>query len=402
MFTIRWRAYCVLIGAFACAPVMTAEAQDDPFGGLNQDPATVRVAADPAAAAVESPANERSGLAAEPPAEAADSGQDFCRCVGESDSAAVARIEKALSKPLGSNGMDFTDTPLEEVVNLLQEEYGIPIQIDDAALDATGLSPDSPVTINLHNISLRSALRLMLKRSQLTSIIRDEVLLITTPDEAEKEMSTCVYNIRGFVEDTSDRSIDALIDTIVSCVNTESWAENGGGEAEIRPLKPGLIVVSQTQAVHEEVGDLLNAIREMGNMRAAEGDAAAAAPDDESVVTRAYKLQIKHAGDVNQLHKQIRELIMHSFPDEQWDGRLTDGQPVMLTVLGDRVIVRHKSTVQDAVEEILTDSGVAVSADFCGGSGRGGGGIDGDGERAGGLSGGERGGSVVTAAPTYE
>jgi hypothetical protein len=209
------------------------------------------------------PEGQKSVLAGELQAKDAAHGQDFCRCVGESDAAAVARIENALSKPLGSNGMDFSETPLVEVVNLLQEEYGIPIQVDDAALEEIGLNREEPITINLHNVSLRAALRLMLKQLQLTSIVRDEVLLITTPDDAEKEMLTCVYNIRGFVEDTSDKTIDTLIDTIISCVCTETWKKNGGGQAEIRALKPGLLVISQTQAVHEEIESLLNTVHDM-------------------------------------------------------------------------------------------------------------------------------------------
>lgn len=109
------------------------------------------------------------------------------------------RIESALRGPLGTNGMNFTDTPLEEVVNLLQEEYGIPIQIDDAALDTSGLAPDEPVTVNLHNVSLRSALRLMLKKLQLTYIIQDEVLMITTPEEADSALTVKVYPVADLV-----------------------------------------------------------------------------------------------------------------------------------------------------------------------------------------------------------
>jgi tetratricopeptide (TPR) repeat protein len=112
---------------------------------------------------------------------------------------AERRIESALRGPLTANGMDFTDTPLEEVVNLLQEEYGIPIQIDDAALEATGLDPTEPVTVQLHNVSLRSALRLMLKKLQLTYIIQDEVLMITTPEEAESQLVVKVYPVADLV-----------------------------------------------------------------------------------------------------------------------------------------------------------------------------------------------------------
>jgi hypothetical protein len=69
--------------------------------------------------------------------------------------------------------------------------------------------------------------------------------------------------VQGLVDESDPDSIDALIDTIVSCIDTDTWAENGGGAAEVRPLPSGLLVVSQTPAIQEEVGALLNKIRKM-------------------------------------------------------------------------------------------------------------------------------------------
>jgi hypothetical protein len=93
--------------------------------------------------------------------------------------------------------------------------------------------------------------------------VRNEVLLITTEEEAERQLVTCVYDVEGLIDEGHPESLDSLIDSIVTCVATETWAENGGGEAEVRPLKPGLLVISQTQAVQEEVAGLLAAIRKM-------------------------------------------------------------------------------------------------------------------------------------------
>ncbi len=52
----------------------------------------------------------------------------------------------------------------------------------------------------------------------------------------------------------ANADFDSLIDLIVSTVASETWAENGGGEAEIRPFDGNLsLVISQTQDVHEEI-----------------------------------------------------------------------------------------------------------------------------------------------------
>jgi general secretion pathway protein D len=51
-------------------------------------------------------------------------------------------------------------------------------------------------------------------------------------------------------------------------VSTETWAENGGGEAEIRPFPTNLsLVISQTQAVHEEIADLLEQLRRLQDLQ---------------------------------------------------------------------------------------------------------------------------------------
>jgi hypothetical protein len=195
-----------------------------------------------------------------------------CRCIGESGET-VAKIRHVLNQPLKSTGLEFTEEPLENVVNFLQHEYAVPIHVDIAALEDIGLTSDEPLSVNLQNISLRSALQLMLKQKQLTFIITNEVLTITTPEEAEDEPMTCVYDVQDlkFAAPQGEprtggasawADYDALIGAITECVRPASWKENGG-EGNLRRIQPGLLVIYQTRQVHEEVADLLAAIRSM-------------------------------------------------------------------------------------------------------------------------------------------
>jgi hypothetical protein len=252
------------IGALSCLAVITVLAQD-PLSGLEPSEGA-EAAADPVAA-------ESADAKVESSADDGAHRLDFCRCAGHGSQVAAARIEHALRGPLSANGMDYVDVPLEEVVNLLQEEYGIPIKINVAALEGIGLDPSEPVTIQVHNVSLRSALRLMLHSLNLTYIVQDEVLMITTPEEADLHLVTCVYDARPFLAATDDVSIKALMDTILACVSKDTWSRNGKGEAEIRFLKPGLLVISQTQDVHDEIASLLRAIQAMREKPADQGDA---------------------------------------------------------------------------------------------------------------------------------
>jgi hypothetical protein len=244
----------------------------------------------------------------------------------------------------------------------LQDEYGIPVQIDKPALEEMGINANEPVHVDLRGISLRAALRLMLKPLQLTYIIEDEVLMITTPEEAESQLVICVYDVRDIVDRVDDQSVEQLRDTIASCIATDTWTENGGGEADIRRLKPALLVISTTRAVHDEVRGLLatiRAMRERPDTQAGAAKPVAAGPEADQVVTRAYLLEMGEAANPEAVRQQIRSLITSSLPDERWQGQLDDGQPVLLTILPDRVVLRHTPSVQKQVERLLADSGLA-------------------------------------------
>jgi hypothetical protein len=197
-------------------------------------------------------------------AKAESAAAELCQCAGrDNNSASTKKIEQALAGPLHSRGLSYSDRSLEDVVTNISEEYGIDIRLDRTALEEAGIGTDSPVTNSLKNVSLRSALKLILRNLQLTWIIEDEVLMITTNEAANKHFDICVYSIQGLVDGSDPKSVSALVEAIYACVATDTWAADGGGDAEVRPLPSGLLVVSHTPAVQEEVGALLNKIRKM-------------------------------------------------------------------------------------------------------------------------------------------
>jgi hypothetical protein len=95
--------------------------------------------------------------------------------------------------------LEFVDQPLSDVVDFLKERHDIEIQLDNKALTDEGIGSDTPVTRNIKGITLRSALRLMLGEMDLTYVIRNEVLMITTKTEAENMLSTKVYPVADLV-----------------------------------------------------------------------------------------------------------------------------------------------------------------------------------------------------------
>jgi hypothetical protein len=96
-----------------------------------------------------------------------------------------AKILEALKE---TTSCEFFETPLKDIAAYFSEVHGIPIFLDTARLADVQITSDTPNRdpITLKGISLRSALRLILKEHGLTYMIKDEVLQITTKEEAEK------------------------------------------------------------------------------------------------------------------------------------------------------------------------------------------------------------------------
>jgi hypothetical protein len=109
---------------------------------------------------------------------------------------AEARIRSALGDP---TTIQFVETPLQEVVDYLKDLHGIEIQLDRKALEEARIGSDTPVTQTLKGISLRSALRHMLGAMELTYVIRDEALVVTTSERAAAEISARVYPVADLV-----------------------------------------------------------------------------------------------------------------------------------------------------------------------------------------------------------
>ena len=129
-----------------------------------------------------------------------------------------------------------------------------------------GISADTPVTRSVKGISLKTALQLILKNLSLTYLIRNGLLQITTPEEAEQQLETKIYPVGDLVlpegaPDDAEADFDSLIDLITSTIKPTSWDEVGGPGSISQFANRMCLVVSQTMDVHEEIEDLFTQIR---------------------------------------------------------------------------------------------------------------------------------------------
>ncbi len=106
------------------------------------------------------------------------------------------KIRSALSKP---TTVEFLDLPLEDCITFLKEYHNINIWIDRATLTDEGVALDQPITLKLAGVTLRSVLKLLLEPAQLTYVIEDEVMKITTSTKAGEKLQTRVYPVGDLV-----------------------------------------------------------------------------------------------------------------------------------------------------------------------------------------------------------
>jgi hypothetical protein len=379
----HWAIVCALVCIVATSPCLAAQPAEDPFGdGPSEQQAPDlfdETTAVEAATEVVKPAARPTTAIYNP-------------------NEATRRIEAVLDQPL-REPLDFTEQPLRDVAQILSETYDIPIQFDVPALDAVAASPDIEVSVQIANIALRSALDLMLNSAggeELTYIVDDEVLLITTQEEAESRLEVKVYRVDDLQRPIPEpqgasawADFDPLIDVIVACVEPRSWRENGTGSGEVRPHGRDLLIVTQTSRVHEQIADLL---AEMRQQRAAaqKDEANEQSVKAEQPTTRGILIMDDIAAASPEVRDQLAQLLIRSV-DWNSEGASLAEDDKFLEFISNRIIVRHLPRVVAQVEETALAMGISLAYQnqLRRGGGFGGGGADarkqGGGGRGGGL-----------------
>ena len=106
-------------------------------------------------------------------------------------------IEQKLQTPVS---LQFDNTPLSQVMDYLAKLAGVNLHLDPQGLAEEGISTDDPVTIKLpQEISLKSALNLILDERHLSYVIKDEVLKITSEQYRDGETYAQTYNVADLV-----------------------------------------------------------------------------------------------------------------------------------------------------------------------------------------------------------
>jgi len=193
---------------------------------------------------------------------------------------------------------EFNDIALEDVIQYIGSAAGVNIHVKWAALNNAGVDKKTPVNIQLLDVTVEKALRVILEDvagvNPLGFYVDEGVITISTQEDLDQNMETRVYDIRDMIlrvpdfvgprldlnvaaqagaqaggltsvfeeeeEDEEELSreeiIERLIEKIEEILPARSWDE--GSISEYR----GQLIVKQTRENHIKIYNLLDQLRE--------------------------------------------------------------------------------------------------------------------------------------------
>jgi hypothetical protein len=191
------------------------------------------------------------------------------KLVEKSPAENIDDIHRALDE---TTQLNMQEAPFADVIDYLKDYHkgrghaGLEIVLDTKTLSDLGITPETPITKQLKGMSLRSALRLLLRDLNLTYVIRHEALVITSPAEA---CYTKVYDVADLIsakEGEKNSALDALVNMIAkTCPASPPSGQSGwpGWVAAIRSADLAAVVVHQPDDVQDQVAELLAQLRDV-------------------------------------------------------------------------------------------------------------------------------------------
>ena len=239
-----------------------------------------------------------------------------------------AAIFKRFAEPQMVNARE---TPFHEPLGLLASRCGIRLWIDKEALVAEGIDLDQQVTLRLHGTALATVLHKLLDPLQLTFVVEEGTLVVTTLAKANELLSTRV----GFTGDIPEARTGSDLLTTIQEATSGRWEQIDGEGGTLWMAVPDWLVIRQTQACHLESAELLDDLRQ-----AAVAPVEAAAPEVE--------LRLYPVADATALHDLVRSLPK-LIPT--WDA---DSEHCFVVALGQSLAIKQPVLVHDRLDEIFS------------------------------------------------
>ncbi len=177
---------------------------------------------------------------------------------------ADSTVQKALAEPAE---LDFDQTSLKDVLEAIGIRHRINIILDEKSFNDASIPFETPITINVKGVSLRSALRLMLQQHDLNYLLddgADNVLIITTDAcRAKEHLDVRLFDVHELTPPPNeyllaDPEYDEIVEVITGTIAPQTWT-SAGGAGSVAPFGD-MLVVAQTDEVQAMIPPLLAAL----------------------------------------------------------------------------------------------------------------------------------------------
>lgn len=161
-------------------------------------------------------------------------------------------VRKSLSKPV-----EFSETgmPAEKVLELLQQEIGVPVELNRDSLSESVI--DSKQSISVHvSGTARDHLRRVCKQLGLEYIVHEGNIEIASPEYALQHPVLRLYDLSFVIPDS--RIIASLVTGLETLIAPDAWLSNGG-QSSISVVD-SVLVIRATESMHLQVEQFLSRV----------------------------------------------------------------------------------------------------------------------------------------------
>ena len=172
------------------------------------------------------------------------------------DSPEAQKIREKLADPVT---LEFVETPLGDVFDFLKDYTGVNIVLERAAVEAEGITGDTPVTIHVQSIQLEMALKVLLRQYNLTAIISNDCLTVTSLADAMSQVMPRAYAVGDLIRTPDDGEL--LVRVVQRILATRAHSRNTTKDLVQFLSTPTTLVIMGNVEEHGQVTKLIEQLR---------------------------------------------------------------------------------------------------------------------------------------------